>query len=179
MIPLEDIFLDKWTAYRDTRKATYEFRAQTRYKAVADKLLALGLYMTASILDVGAGSCQFGRYMRERGWRGMYIPIDAVIDATDLETWQPYYLADFVVCIETLEHVESPRRLLGICERTARHGLVVTTPNPEAVDVLKCDPTHISSISPDALETRGLSVERCSWFGTINDSLLAWRQNHA
>jgi hypothetical protein len=164
----------KWTHYRDTRKGTYEFRARTRYKAVADRLFALGMNNRHTLVDVGAGTCQFGQYLRERGWRGEYIPIDAVIDGTDLETWTARP-ADYMVSIEVVEHVHSPYRLLDTMVRNARRAIVITTPNHEAVDVIGCDPTHVSVVPAWALEGDGFTVERASWFGVPDDTLLAWR----
>jgi hypothetical protein len=167
--------ITKWTNYRDARKATYEYRCATRYKAVAERLFALGLRDCHTVVDVGAGSCQFGRYLRERGWRGIYSPVDAVVDGVDLETWLPAWQSDFVVSIEVLEHVLAPMRLLAACSCASRVATVITTPNPEAVDVIKCDPTHVSVVTPSDLAARMFTVERHSWFGVADDTLLAWR----
>jgi hypothetical protein len=166
----------KWQQYNEERRGTYEFRSKTRYKAVADRLFAMGLNDLHTLVDVGAGSCQFGLYLSERGWRGSYLPVDAVIDGADLETWTAFP-ADFYVCIETLEHVKAWNRLLVDMELHARIGVVLTTPNSESVDVLGCDPTHVSVIYPWLLLDYG--QERHSWFGTHNDTLLAWRQHAA
>lgn len=168
--------IEFWTRYRDARKGTYEFRSATRYAAVAEKLFAMGLDNSHTVVDVGAGSCQFGRYLRELGFAGEYWPVDAVIDGTDLERWVPLRRYDFIVCIEVLEHLHAWHYLLAALTRAARHGLVVTVPNPEVVDVLTCDPTHVSVIHPEGLRSV-CNVERHTWFGVENDSLLAWRQN--
>ena len=112
--------IEKWTHYNDTRRGTYSFRAATRYKAVADRLYALGLNDSHTVVDVGAGSCQFGRYLRERGFQGEYYPIDAVLDGTDLERWVPLRRYDFFTCIETLEHVHTWDRLVNSLMRAAR-----------------------------------------------------------
>ena len=168
--------IQTWTHYRDTRRGTYEFRAQTRYRDVADRLFAMGLNNSHTVVDVGAGSCQFGRYLRERGFQGEYMPVDAVIDGTDLERWVPLRRYDFFVCIEVIEHLHNPGVLMASLLRAARVGVVVTTPNSEAVDVLGCDPTHVSVVEPDILSVY-FTVERHTWFDIPNDSLLAWRQN--
>ena len=166
--------IEKWEQYRDARRGTYEFRARTRYKAVADRLFALGLDDKHSVMDVGAGSCQLGRYLRARGWRGLYIPVDAVLDGVDLETWEPHRgVADFVVSLEVVEHITIPHRLIGGMVRAAREAVVLTTPNCEAVDVLTCDPTHVSVIRATELEP-DFTVERHSWFGVPNDTLMGW-----
>ena len=165
----------KWEAYRDSRVGTYEFRARTRYKAVAECLRGLGLRDGHTVLDVGAGTCQFGRYLRQQEWAGLYIPVDAVLDGVDLERWPGTRPVDFVVSIEVLEHVKKPERLLTVLTESAARGVVITTPNPEAVDVLKCDPTHVSVVRPEMLASRYFRVERHSWFGVPNDTLLAWR----
>lgn len=168
--------LEKWTHYRDTRRGTYEFRARARYKAVADRLFAMGLSDKHTVLDVGAGSCQFGQYLQELGWGGFYVPIDAVLDGTDLEAWEPSSRADFVVCIEVVEHLHNPWRLIAAMMRASRRGVVLTTPNADAVDVIACDPTHLSVVLREHLE-EVFTVERHTWFDIPNDSLLAWRQH--
>lgn len=166
--------IEKWERYRDSRLGTYEFRARTRYRDVADCLRSLGLNNQHTVLDVGAGSCQFGRFLREQNFQGTYIPVDAVIDGTDLETWYPPKRVDFIVCIETLEHLSDPLRLLRSLIRAARLGVVITTPNPDVVDAINCDPTHLTSLSSYDLKRMLLTVETHSWFGTPKDSLLAW-----
>lgn len=167
----------KWLAYRDTRRGTYEFRCRTRYAAVLTCLKHLGLQRGDTILDVGAGTAQFGQYLQDEGWDGEYIPVDAVIDGTDLETWLPPIQVDYIVCIEVVEHLNRPSRLISAMLWAARRGLVLTTPNSETVDVIACDPTHVSVIPAFALEAVGFTVERHTWFGVPQDSLLAWRQN--
>jgi SAM-dependent methyltransferase len=176
-------FIRMWEEYRDSRRATYEYRAQTRYRGVADKLFEMGLEDWHTVLDVGAGTCQFGRYLRERGWRGLYSPVDAVIDGVNLESFRlPFCVrVDYVVCMEVLEHLHNWEWLFSMIDSVARRGFVLTTPNPEVVDVLKCDPTHVSVIHPGWLECRGMTVERRSWFSTKDnpgqlDTLLAWRK---
>lgn len=167
-------FMEKWLQYRDTRQADYAYRCRTRYKAVADRLFAMGLNDSHTVRDVGAGSCQFGLYLRERGWEGDYIPVDAVIDGTDLEKHEARF-ADFIVCIETVEHLHNPFRLIGSMQRAARIGFVLTTPNPDAVDVLACDPTHVSFIHMVDLWSLGIRTQCHSWFGVESDTLLGWR----
>lgn len=165
-------FIEKWESYRDSRQGTYEYRCRTRYKAVADKLFVMGLRNCHSVRDVGAGTCQFGRYLRERGWTGDYLPVDAVLDGTDLATCR-IHPADFIVCIETIEHLHNPFEMIGKIMRAARRGCVLTTPNPDTVDVLGCDPTHISFVSAWDFQLMGLRTNEHSWFGGENDTLLA------
>ena len=81
-----DNFVARWKAYQESRKGTYEFRSRTRYKAVYDRLILLGLTNGDCIIDVGAGSCQFHRFLQDHRFRGSYIPVDAALDGTDLET---------------------------------------------------------------------------------------------
>jgi 2-polyprenyl-3-methyl-5-hydroxy-6-metoxy-1,4-benzoquinol methylase len=170
------LLMDKWTAYRDSRRGSYEYRSRTRYNAVLDRLMRLGLRVGDSIIDVGAGTCQFGRYLHECGWSGEYTPVDAVIDGTDLERWTAPP-ADFIVCIEVVEHLHHHGALINTMVQAARRGVVLTTPNSEAVDVIACDPTHVSVVPAWALEVVGFTVERHSWFGVPQDSLLAWRRH--
>jgi hypothetical protein len=172
--------MEKWTEYMNARRGTYEFRCRTRYKGVADRLFKMGLHGD-SVMDVGSGSGQFGTYLRSRGWQGKYIPVDAVLDGTDLETWTaPLMSVGFCVCIEVIEHLQNPHRLISQMFWAAQRGLVLTTPNHEVVDVLRCDPTHVSVIPAQDLEDAAFTVERHSWFHEQDnpgqlDTLLAWR----
>jgi len=166
--------ISKWVTYRDSRRGTYKFRARTRYKAVADLLFSLGLANYHSVLDLGAGSCQFGRYLRRLGFHGAYLPVDAVLDGTDLETFN-VPTANFVIAIEVLEHLRAPLRLLSSMEKAAERAVVITTPNSETVNVIRCDPTHVSVVHAHELENNRFTVQRESWFGVPDDSLLAWK----
>lgn len=169
-------FQTKWQKYNDDRRGTYEFRSRTRYKEVAKQLFAMGLRDNQTVLDVGAGSCQFGMYLRECGWAGDYIPMDAAFNGDDLETWSGTD-ADFIVCIEVVEHLTDPFGLVAKMMLCARHGLVLTTPNSKTVNVLTCDPTHVSIVPQETLELLGFNVEAVSWFGVVDDSLIGWRRN--
>lgn len=159
---------EKWTKYLSERKATYEFRARTRFSGVFDKLLALGLSDGHSILDAGAGDCQFGRYLFESGWRGRYEPIDATIgDGIDLNHYCSTLgerKTSFCVAIEVAEHLIDPLLFLRKLQGAANLGVVITTPNCRVVDVLACDATHVSIITVPQLEQLGFEVTTASWF---------------
>lgn len=174
---------EKWTKYLSERKATYEFRARTRYKGVFDALLSLGLQDGHSIFDAGAGDCQFGRYLFERGWRGRYDPVDASINGADLDCWKPGDTSvTFCVAIEVAEHLIRPMDFIQHMKNAARQGAVITTPNCRVVDVLACDETHVSIITPQQLERLGFEVTTASWFSEQHnpgqqDTLVgAWRR---
>lgn len=158
----------KWEAYRKTRTGNYSFRSRTRYKGVYDALVSLGLKDGNSILDLGAGDCHFGRFCYESGWRGTYQPIDATIQGTDLEQWSgimPKFQTepwDWIVAIEVAEHLLDPLRFIRAMIGSARKGVIITTPNPRVVNVLDCDPTHVSVISSEQLESLGFTVEERS-----------------
>jgi hypothetical protein len=55
----------------------------------------------------------------------------------------------------------------------ARRGVIVSTPNPEVVDVFACDETHVTAISRTFLEMAGMTVEARSFYGQPDDSLFA------
>jgi hypothetical protein len=165
---------EKWMRYMQERRGDYAFRSTTRYRSVACELQAMGLNDSHIIVDVGAGSCQFDHYLRtELGWCGRYLPVDAVLDGTDLETWTPKMPADFFVCIEVLEHLVNPWGLMNAMQDMARIGVVATTPNPATVDVLACDPTHVTPIPATAFWLRGWHVQAESLFGKNGDTLVA------
>ena len=167
----------RWEAYLAERTGTYEYRTR-RYAAVADEMELLGFADGDLVVDVGAGMCEFDRYMRERGMHPRYVPVDGCIDGTDLNLWRPSLAFDFFVAIETIEHINTPAGMLNAFERKARKGAVLTTPNPERVDVRAMDKTHVSPIDPWWLEERDWRVEKRSFFGQPEDSLLGIYQRN-
>jgi hypothetical protein len=171
-----DNHVEKWTMYMLDRKGDYAFRSATRYRAVADKLFEMGLNDTHVLMDVGAGSCQFMHYLsRERDWTGRYLPVDAVLDGTNLEQWAPVCNVDFTVCIEVIEHLTMPHVMLQKIERATRYGVVATTPNPDVIDVLACDPTHVTSVPSTVFTGLGWSWESTQLFGKPDDTLVGYK----
>lgn len=162
--------------YLSTRQGSYEFRC-IRYKGVADKLYDMGLDRWDDIVDIGAGRQQFESYMRlERKWEGEYIPIDGSIDGTNLEEWLPGCRYSFMVAIEVLEHLNTWERMMMIMENFTICGAVATVPNPKTVDVLGCDPTHVSVIHEHDFREHNWSVQPVSFFHKPDDTLLAWHK---
>lgn len=161
----------RWLDYLAERTGTYHLRAR-RYAHVAVWLDQLGLCDGDLILDVGAGYCEFGKYLYGSGWTGRYLPVDGAIDGTDLDRWTPAASADFIVAIETVEHLENPGRFFDVCEACATRGAVITTPNPDVVDVLSLDPTHRNEIRREDLEGRGWIVHEAPLFGKNGDTLV-------
>lgn len=160
--------------YLNERRGTFEWRT-LRYAAVADKLDALGLARGDLIFDVGAGMCDFDRYLRQvRGFDGRYLPVDASIDGCDLETWAPIRTANYITCIETIEHLADPLGFLKRIAPWASEGVVLTTPNPAAVDVLAMDRTHLTSVTVADLRTLGFRTRLLSLFRREDDTILAW-----
>lgn len=160
--------------YLASRQGSYEFRCQ-RYKGVADRLYNLRLWDWDAIADIGAGDGQFRHYMiSSRRWKGNYFPVDGSIDGTNLEEWVPPQRYQFMVAIEVLEHLHNYERMMDIMERFSIFGAVATVPNPEVVDVLGCDPTHVSVIPQVTFVERGWSVTCESFFGVPKDTIVAW-----
>lgn len=174
-------FKDKWDNYRKTRKGDYAFRSRTRYNGVFGTLQNMGLEDGHGILDLGAGDCHFGQYCFQRGWRGSYTPVDATIGGHDLEYWAANGRWKWVVAIEVAEHLVDPLRFIREATKAARLGIVITTPNPRVVDVLKCDPTHVSVITTEQLHALHFAVTEQSYFSEQHkpgqlDTLLAYRK---
>lgn len=119
-----------------------------RYTAVEIALCSMGFHHGDLIVDVGAGMCDFARYMYQEGYFMRYLPIDGSIDGTDIET-DPFASGDWMVCIETVEHMNKPFDLLRMLAARAKYGVVVTTPNPARTDVLALDSDHKCAISMD------------------------------
>lgn len=173
---------EKWQGYLRDRRGTYDFRCRTRYSYAWEKLLDMGLHDGDSVLDVGAGDCQLGRYMFEKGFRGTYMPIDAAIDGTDLEyktTALP--ISGWVVCLEVVEHVIKPLSLMAAMENVARRGILISTPNCRVVDVIGCDPTHVSVVTEAQFKALGYDTDTVCWFNDPKesgqlDTIVAWQR---
>src|ERR1041385_2475220 len=90
--------------YIESRKSCFEFRA-IRYEAVREMLCTFGLNDSHTIIDIGAGDGEFGKYLRNCGFKGKYIPVDGMLDGTDLNYWTPSQQAEFFVAIEVIEHL--------------------------------------------------------------------------
>lgn len=174
-------FKEKWDNYRKTRKGDYAFRSRTRYNGVFGTLRNMGLKDGDSILDLGAGDCHFGQYCYQMAWRGSYRPVDATIGEHDLERWTAPGKWSWVVAIEVAEHLLDPLRFIREATKAARYGVVLTTPNPRVVDVLKCDSTHVSVITAQQLHALNFTVSEESYFSEQHtpgqlDTLLAYRR---
>lgn len=119
-----------------------------RYQAVRENLHYMGFNQGDIVYDLGAGMCDFARYMYQHGEQFRYVAIDGGIDGIDLEydfDFNSLGAGAWFVMIETIEHLMCPLEFL---ERMSHYGAaVVTTPNPARTDVLALDPTHKSSVS--------------------------------
>lgn len=166
---------DHCREYLAGRRATYEMRRE-RFGAVAHIMgVAFKLSNEDIVYDLGAGHCHFDYFLRtEEDWRGVYVPVDGHIDATNLQTWQPpKRQPDIYVLSEILEHLEHPLELLARLK--PRKGIILTTPNADKVDVLGCDPDHHSIVKAADLKRRGFHLQTRAFFGTPHDTLVAWK----
>jgi hypothetical protein len=164
-----------WLGYLEQRTGTYHYRTR-RYAAVCVELERLGLRGGDLLYDVGAGQCEFGKYLYGSGWTGRYVAVDGAIDGTELERWSPPLPADWLVALELVEHLRHPLVFLAMLEGLSTRGAVITTPNPEVVDVLALDETHLSAIPAEMLRTRGWEVRADALFGKPRDTLIGtWR----
>ena len=170
--------------YLAARTGCYQFRCE-RYDAALTAMYGLGLDDSCTVLDIGAGWHEFGCRMYEGRWipdedgicerhpcRARYWPVDAALDGTDLDQWSPVRKVEYIVALEVLEHLHNPVRLLRQMMAHATRGVLVSTPNPETVDVLAIDSTHVQPIARTMLEREGMLVEESSFYGQPADSLL-------
>lgn len=175
--------------YINTRQSDYAFRCR-RFDTVIDKMLKLfGGHVPGKldVLDIGCGNMDFHKRLKEFfepdtngiGSEVEYVGIDGAIDGTDLNFWEAGHRAKwhmFVTGIEIVEHIYRPLDLLEEMERAAALGVVITTPNSRAVDVIGCDPTHVSIVTEEQLRWLGYEVSREELFGTPEDTLVAWKR---
>ncbi|MFE0777803.1 methyltransferase domain-containing protein [Streptomyces sp. NPDC058861] len=146
----------------------------TRYRLAADRLATGGLSDRHSIADIGAGHTELDVCLRtEHGWRGRYLPVDRWTGTADLDTWEPPMRFDWMACLEVIEHLHDPARLVRVLQDSADHGVVITTPNPDVVDVLALDPTHITPVSREDLAGLGFYTSTHNLYGTDNDGICA------
>jgi trans-aconitate methyltransferase len=170
-----------WQQYLSERTGTYEFRCR-RYAAVLDVLCVMGFSTTDSLCDVGCGAQEFEKFCREQGWTGEYTAVDGSIDGTDLDVWLPERTFDWMIAIEVIEHLHDPHRMLQTLRQHSVKGSAVTTPNPEVVDVLAIDRTHVSIVYPSDLANAGFVWVRDTLFSSDefrkrNDSLIGWHRH--
>lgn len=170
--------------YISERTGKYDWRAY-RYRAACDWLTSRGLNDGMTVTDIGAGWTEFDYCLRaEYDFRGRYIPIDGGIDGTDLNTWQPPRDTDFYVGLEIIEHLHTWKDLVRRMQRRARHGIVLSTPNPETTDVLAMDEDHVVEVHRAELEELGFAVTEQTFYGGVYsdgrpDALLAVWAPHA
>lgn len=153
--------------YLASRTGRYEYRA-VRYLMAAGALRGLGIDNNDTLYDIGAGFTELDYCLRtELDWRGRYIPIDGGIDGTDLNVWTPPRDVQFAVGLEILEHLWEPEILVRQLQDYVNKGIVVSVPNPRTVDVLGIDPTHVTVVTREMLESWGFYVEEKTFYGGI------------
>lgn len=153
--------------YLAERTGLYEHHA-VRYRKAADWLVSQGLSDDDTICDVGAGWTEFDYCLRkEYDWRGRYIPVDGGISNVDLNVWVPERDADFFVALEIVEHLYDPLRLISAMKSHARKGVILSTPNPETVDVLGMDATHVIEVTREMLHKADLRVSDELLYGGV------------
>ncbi|WP_431043342.1 hypothetical protein ACQUSR_16590 [Streptomyces sp. P1-3] len=148
------------------------FERKARYEVAADRMRRGGLCDRDIVVDVGAGYTELDVCLRvDHGWRGRYVPVDGWLDGTDLEVWKPEDTFGWFAALEVLEHLKDPGRLVEEFKAKATRGFVITTPNPNVVDVLAMDPTHITPLSRDVLESWGIYTTVHKFYGRHEDGI--------
>lgn len=179
---MTDLSYDACDEYMHSRTGKYEWRA-IRYRAAIDYLQSLSLTSHDTVCDLGAGWTEFDYCLRrEYDWRGRYMPLDAGLYPVDLNTWSPNREVEFFVALEILEHLHDPERLLKELQAHATKGIVISVPNPETVDVLEIDVTHVSTPDKSLFTNLGFRVEEKMFYGGVfsqgrPDSLFATWHN--
>lgn len=147
---------------------------KSRYLVAVDRMLRGGLCDRDIVVDIGAGYTELDVCLRvDHAWRGRYVPVDGWIDGTDIEEWTPEFDCDWYAALEILEHLRDPRRLVEELKASAKRGFVITTPNPEVVDVLAMDPTHVTPLPRGLLESWDLYTTVHNFYGRHEDGIAA------
>lgn len=169
----------------------YKDRVQEYEQVYGTLFVDLGIQENDFILDIGAGSADLDRYMRESTQLGSfkYMPIDGStvgrnFNAPNFWTWLEDAIpaADYIVSIETIEHLYDPRYLFNYIEHTAKKGAVITTPNGSSgFDVIAADSTHYSSLTETTFLRNGYEVRQHDFCGRSQvpgqkDALIAWKK---
>jgi glycosyltransferase involved in cell wall biosynthesis len=178
--PINDSIVEARTAMAMEAEeyGTYVAR-KPEYVLVYDKLVEMGLQDGDRILDLGAGLCDLDRYLRERGWWGTYVPVDMVIDGTDLQSYVPSAGFEFIVAQQVIEHLKNWSRALALWEKRCG-GLVITTPNAEVVPKnekheFPGQMAHVAWLTPDNFNERGYATELATLTGRPQDTIVAWK----
>lgn len=162
-----DLSFDACDDYMASRTGKYEWRA-IRYRKAAEYLKTLRLDHADTVCDLGAGWTEFDYCLRtEYSWRGRYMPIEAGLYPIDLNVWEPYRKVEFFVALEIMEHLYDPERLLSILPKYATKGIAISVPNPETVDVLGIDETHVSIPDRQLFEKLGYDVTEAEFYGGV------------
>ncbi|WP_432092607.1 phosphopantetheine-binding protein [Streptomyces sp. bgisy100] len=147
----------------------------SRFRAASDRLRRHGLTDEHLLIDIGAGYTELDYYLRaEFGFRGRYVPADVWVDGSfDLGTWAPPRPFDWYAALEVVEHLEDPRTLIKRLKEWAGEGFVLTTPNKKVVDVFTQDPTHLSDLDEETLQSWGMQTTLHNFYGQYQDGICA------
>jgi SAM-dependent methyltransferase len=119
-------------------KTDFDFGWKDRRSPPAQLELTLQ-HQRGDILDIGCGTCQLYKWLREYGWKGCYYGIDVkryetyrypadvnliVGDAMELE----FPRTDTVVLYDVLEHVDNPTYLLHKALESTRSNVLLSVP---------------------------------------------------
>jgi glycosyltransferase involved in cell wall biosynthesis len=161
---LTETILDARSAMDAERKEYGEAHVRyPEYQAIHWEMQKYGFKDGDRILDLGAADADLDHYLRtEVGWRGVYTPVDLIIDGTDLRTYVPPNGYEFIVLEQVVEHLPHWKELVLLCEMTGAV-VVIATPNGLVVpDHDKHDMegqmAHVVWITPEELEGLGYEV---------------------
>jgi glycosyltransferase involved in cell wall biosynthesis len=156
------------------------------YQAIHEEMMKYGLRDGDRILDLGAADADLDHYLRtQAGWRGVYCPIDLIIDGTDLQNFIPPSGYEFIILEQVIEHIPYWYDFLRQCEATGAV-VIVATPNGQVVpehdkhDMAR-QMAHVAWISPGELEAMGYDVTLKQFTGHGDgDTIIAskWNGEH-
>lgn len=161
---------------------TFQHRG-AEYSTIVEELKKYGLQDGDRILDLGAADCDLDHFLRVvEGWKGVYTPVDLIIDGTDLRDYNVPFGYEFIVAEQVIEHLEDWKDFLVKCELTGAV-VVLATPNGAVVtDHEKHDMegqmAHVAWITPEDLMALGYSVTLKEFTGQgVGDTIIASKWN--
>lgn len=164
------------TPMTEYREHGMEFdEAAPLYKMVARQVMQkFELDDEDLLLDAGAKRTFLDFFLRRNwGWKGMYLPVDGMLDGTDMKWWTPRGASDYAVSVYQIgkDKTKAPATTIADLEKHTYIGVMFVVPMPGEK---WGDPDYTTDISPAEWEAMGYDTERHT-FLKQRDTIVAWK----